>query len=210
MKNPRENPSFQTPIELWNCSKNITIVLIHLRINHWKMPSIEWSKCSKVDFFKRCSVKIDGSIGLASEWFFCFSRIDIQEFYESILLDEQSDRLAKMNATLHLAEEWEKQPMLKREIRVEFRCVLLKNDLLQLFRTEHQRLNLHRQSFVQWRWKKIVNVKQLQHLFKRWFKTMSIQQRIIVRIHLRWILPLIWPNSITMIIGKRSKSIWIA
>ncbi|CAF0737147.1 unnamed protein product [Adineta steineri] len=43
--------------------------------------------------------------------------IDIQEFYESILLDEQRDRLAKMDATLHLAEEWEKQPMLKRNIR---------------------------------------------------------------------------------------------
>ncbi|CAF0856080.1 unnamed protein product [Adineta steineri] len=43
--------------------------------------------------------------------------MDIQEFYESILLDEQSDRIAKMNATLHLADEWEKQPMLKRDIR---------------------------------------------------------------------------------------------
>ncbi|UJR30241.1 hypothetical protein I4U23_017779 [Adineta vaga] len=43
--------------------------------------------------------------------------IDIQEFYESILLDEQSDRLAKITATLHLAEEWERQPMLKRDIR---------------------------------------------------------------------------------------------
>jgi hypothetical protein len=49
--------------------------------------------------------------------------IDIQEFYESILLDEQSDRSAKMNATLHLAEEWEKQPMLKREIRVSLSLV---------------------------------------------------------------------------------------
>ena len=45
---------------------------------------------------------------------------DIQEFYESILLDEQRDRVAKMDATLHLAEEWEKQPMLKRTIRVKF------------------------------------------------------------------------------------------
>ncbi|CAF2449682.1 unnamed protein product [Rotaria sp. Silwood2] len=43
--------------------------------------------------------------------------LDIQEFYESILLDEQRDRTAKMDATLHLAEEWEKQPMLKRNIR---------------------------------------------------------------------------------------------
>lgn len=43
--------------------------------------------------------------------------IDIQEFYESVLLDEQRDRLAKMDATLHLAEEWEKQPMLKRNIQ---------------------------------------------------------------------------------------------
>lgn len=45
--------------------------------------------------------------------------IDIQEFYESILLDDQRDRAAKMDATLHLAEEWEKQPMLKRNIRVK-------------------------------------------------------------------------------------------
>lgn len=47
-----------------------------------------------------------------------FFLVDIQEFYESILLDEQRDRLAKMDATNHLAEEWEKQPMLKRNIRV--------------------------------------------------------------------------------------------
>ena len=44
--------------------------------------------------------------------------LDIQEFYESILLDDQSDRSAKMSATLHLADEWEKEPMLKRDIRV--------------------------------------------------------------------------------------------
>ncbi|CAF4027581.1 unnamed protein product, partial [Rotaria sordida] len=43
--------------------------------------------------------------------------LDIQEFYESILLDEQRDRVAKMDATLHLAEEWERQPMLKKNIR---------------------------------------------------------------------------------------------
>ncbi|CAF3465528.1 unnamed protein product [Rotaria sp. Silwood1] len=43
--------------------------------------------------------------------------LDIQEFYESILLDEQRDPIAKTDATLHLAEEWEKQPMLKRNIR---------------------------------------------------------------------------------------------
>jgi len=53
------------------------------------------------------------------EKFDLFFQIDIQEFYESILLDEQRDRLAKMDATLHLAEEWEKQPMLKRNIRVK-------------------------------------------------------------------------------------------
>ncbi|CAF5196888.1 unnamed protein product, partial [Rotaria magnacalcarata] len=40
--------------------------------------------------------------------------LDIQEFYESILLDEQRDRSAKMDATLNLADEWEKQPILKR------------------------------------------------------------------------------------------------
>ncbi|CAF5108576.1 unnamed protein product, partial [Rotaria sp. Silwood1] len=40
-------------------------------------------------------------------------------FYESILLDEQRDPVAKTDATLHLAEEWEKQPMLKRNIRVK-------------------------------------------------------------------------------------------
>jgi hypothetical protein len=45
-------------------------------------------------------------------------KLDIQEFYETILLDEQSDRHAKVNATLHLADEWETQPMLKRDIRV--------------------------------------------------------------------------------------------
>ncbi|CAF3924884.1 unnamed protein product, partial [Rotaria sp. Silwood2] len=43
--------------------------------------------------------------------------MDIQEFYESILLDEQSDGTAKMNATHQLADEWEKQPMLRRDIR---------------------------------------------------------------------------------------------
>ncbi|CAF1133946.1 unnamed protein product [Adineta ricciae] len=43
--------------------------------------------------------------------------IDIQEFYESILLDEQSDRLVKVNATLDLADQWERQPMLKQDIR---------------------------------------------------------------------------------------------
>ncbi|CAF4445313.1 unnamed protein product [Rotaria socialis] len=43
--------------------------------------------------------------------------LDIQEFYESILLDEQRDRSAKMDATLNLADEWEKQPMLNRNIR---------------------------------------------------------------------------------------------
>ncbi|CAF1315487.1 unnamed protein product [Adineta ricciae] len=43
--------------------------------------------------------------------------IDIQEFYESILLDEQSDRSVKVNATLDLADQWERQPMLKRDIR---------------------------------------------------------------------------------------------
>lgn len=41
--------------------------------------------------------------------------LDIQEFYESILLDEQSGHAAKIQATLQLAEEWEKQPMLKRD-----------------------------------------------------------------------------------------------
>ena len=44
-----------------------------------------------------------------------FSRIDIQEFYESVLLDDQSDRAAKMNATLRLAEDWEHEPMLRRD-----------------------------------------------------------------------------------------------
>lgn len=44
-----------------------------------------------------------------------FSRIDIQEFYESVLLDDHSDRAAKMNATLRLAEDWEHEPMLRRD-----------------------------------------------------------------------------------------------
>ncbi|CAF4594175.1 unnamed protein product [Rotaria sp. Silwood1] len=43
--------------------------------------------------------------------------MDIQEFYETILLDEQSDRTAKMRATLQLVDELEKQPMLRQDIR---------------------------------------------------------------------------------------------
>jgi guanylate kinase/C-terminal processing protease CtpA/Prc len=43
--------------------------------------------------------------------------LDIQEFYESILLDEQNDRNAKVNATHHLADEWERQPMLRQDVR---------------------------------------------------------------------------------------------
>ncbi len=45
-------------------------------------------------------------------------QLDIQEFYESILLDEQNDRNAKVNATHHLADEWERQPMLRQDVRV--------------------------------------------------------------------------------------------
>ncbi|CAF4456343.1 unnamed protein product, partial [Rotaria magnacalcarata] len=43
--------------------------------------------------------------------------IDIQEFYESILLDENSDPTAKAAATLQFADECEKQPLLKRDLR---------------------------------------------------------------------------------------------
>ncbi|CAF4461578.1 unnamed protein product [Rotaria socialis] len=43
--------------------------------------------------------------------------IDIQEFYESILLDENSDPAAKAAATLQFADECEKQPLFKRDLR---------------------------------------------------------------------------------------------
>lgn len=75
----------------------------------------ESSKCLKVDSSKHYSVeKQKTTVDYRCRVLF----LDIQEFYESILLDEQRDRLAKMDATNHLAEEWEKQPMLKRPIRV--------------------------------------------------------------------------------------------
>lgn len=45
-------------------------------------------------------------------------KLEIQEFYESILLDEQSDRVAKINATLQFAEEWDRRPLLKRDTGV--------------------------------------------------------------------------------------------
>ncbi|CAF0833766.1 unnamed protein product [Didymodactylos carnosus] len=44
-------------------------------------------------------------------------RYDIQEFYESILLDDRRDLNSKMNATMHLADEWEKRPLLNKDDR---------------------------------------------------------------------------------------------
>ena len=55
---------------------------------------------------------------MENSFYCCIVFIDIQEFYESILLDDERDRSEKMDATLHLAEEWEKQPMLKRDVHV--------------------------------------------------------------------------------------------
>ncbi|CAF1354687.1 unnamed protein product [Rotaria sordida] len=43
--------------------------------------------------------------------------MDIQEFYESILLDEQRDRTAKINATHQFAETCEKSSLLRQDIR---------------------------------------------------------------------------------------------
>jgi hypothetical protein len=86
-----------------------------LFFNKQKSFFLELSKFLKADSFKHYSVnKFIFTLTLRLVF-----QIDIQEFYESILLDEQRDRLAKMDATLHLAEEWEKQPMLKRNIRVK-------------------------------------------------------------------------------------------
>jgi len=66
-------------------------------------------------------------------------KLDIQEFYETILLDDQSDRAAKMKATLHLAEEWERQPMLKQETRVENYAFIFTLIIL-LYRMLHQQI----------------------------------------------------------------------
>ena len=45
-------------------------------------------------------------------------KLDIQEFYESILMNDEYDQPSKTSATDHLADEWGKQPMLNRHARV--------------------------------------------------------------------------------------------
>lgn len=44
--------------------------------------------------------------------------VDIQEFYESILMNDEYDRPAKTTALDNLASEWANQPMLNQNVRV--------------------------------------------------------------------------------------------
>ena len=48
----------------------------------------------------------------------CVLPIDIQEFYESILLNDDYDRPAKATAIDNLANQWANQPMLNQNVRV--------------------------------------------------------------------------------------------
>ncbi len=43
---------------------------------------------------------------------FCFHQIDIQEFYELVLLDESKDANTKALAVLKIAEKWNESPPL--------------------------------------------------------------------------------------------------